>query len=403
MKRIILLLQLTIIATVLLGGCSNTATRTIPALGANTTAWEPAGSTAQPQQIALLLPLSGPNAPYANAIRNGFFTAYYHQKNETGNAPTIRVFDTAGADIKTVYQSAMAQGADFIVGPLDKADVLTLATDVQSSIPILALNTIPSSVTVKNNALYEFGLSPTDEAQQAALKAWQDQHRNVIILAPNSTWGQRLVNAFSAEWKQLGGNIIATQYYGDMASLSKNIANVLHIDAGLQDERALKNMFHENMRYIPARRQDFDSIFLVSSPTMARQIRPLLQFYFVNDIPIYATSEIYSAENNTTPDLDGIQFCDIPWTLAPTRLPSTTQTIQQRIQTLWPDTFTRYAKFYALGVDAFSLTGQLAQLQTYPQAGMPAATGTLYVTPQHYVYRQLMWAKIQNGQPQLLQ
>lgn len=402
MKRLIVVTQLLIISAILLlSGCSHTpATRQLPQFGANATAWQPTNNASRPQHIALLLPLSGKYAPYANAIRNGFFTAYYNQKNTTGYSPTITVFNTTGKNIDTVYQSAVAQGANFIVGPLDKSDVATLATGPQSAIPILALNTTPSNVTINNRNLYEFGLSPTDEAQQAAVQARQDHRRNVIILAPNSAWGHRLVNAFSAEWQRQDGNIIATQYYGNMASLSKNIADVLQVTNDYKTERTLKRMFHENMRYIPQRRQDFDSIFLVANPAMAQQIQPLLRFYFVHDIPIYSTSEVYASQDR---DLDGIQFCDIPWILAPNKMPASLQAIQQRIRTLWPNNYARYSKFYAMGVDAFNLSSQLPYMQSHPQSGMLAATGTLYLTQQHYLYRQLVWAKISDGKPQLIQ
>ena len=160
-------------------------------------------------------------------------------------------------------------------------------------------------------------------------------------------------------------------------------------------------MFRENMRFIPQRRNDFDSIFLVASPGAAQQIQPLLQFYFAGNIPIYATSQIYpSISVGGNNDLNGIIFCDMPWVLAPNQMPAYQRNIQQRIQSLWPDNYNHFAKFYAMGVDAFYLTLQLKQMQS--QMGVSGATGTLYLTPQHYVYRQLVWAQFQNGQPQLI-
>lgn len=359
----------------------------------------------QAHHIALLLPLTGPLAPYANAIRNGFFTAYYAQKNQMTSAPTMTVYDTTGKNIRDVYQSAIAQGADFIVGPLDKSDVLALADAHQSTVPILALNTTPNDIRISNDALFEFGLSPIDEAKQAAQKAFQDQHLHIIILAPNNPWGQRIANAFTNQWKKLGGNIIATQYYGDITSLSKNIQDVLQINNADQNDHELKKLFNKNMRFIPQRRQDFDSIFLVATPAIGRQIQPLLRFYFADNIPIYATSQIYTGfpDPNHDNDLNGISFCDMPWILAPSQMqPATLQSLQQHIQTLWPKNYNRLAKFYAMGVDAFTLIPTINKMQSQPQFGMPAATGTLYLTPQHIIYRQLIWAQFQNGTPQLI-
>ncbi len=401
MKKIILLLQLVTTTTVILffNGCSNSPNvRHTPAFSAvSAQTWQSAThNPSKPQRIALLLPLSGPYHDYANAIRNGFFTEYYTQKNQTGYMPTITVFDTQGKNIRDVYETAVKQGADFIVGPLDKPSVTTLATGGTTAVTTLALNATPNEVRISNTALYEFALSPTDEAQQAAIKAQQDHHHNVIVIAPQGALGQRMVNAFSSQWKQQNGNIAAITYYGNIATLSKNISSVLGVNDAYQNAHALKNTLRENFRFIPQRRQDFDSIFLVANPKMARQIMPLLQFYFAGNVATYSTSQIYNGTADA--DLDGIQFCDMPWTLNSNSFTAT----QNKIKMLWPDNYPRLSKFYAMGVDAFTLVSQFKALQSQPNTGMPAATGTLYLTPQHYIYRQLVWAKLINGTPQLI-
>lgn len=401
MKRIILFSQLIITTTVILffNGCSNTSSvRRAPSYPAgNTQTWQStANNPSKPQRIALLLPLSGPYHDYANAIRNGFFTEYYAQKNQTGYMPTITVFDTQGKNIRDVYDTAVKQGADFIVGPLDKPSVTALATGGTTTVTTLALNSTPDNIRISNNALYEFALSPTDEAQQAAIKAQQDHHHNVIVIAPQTALGQRIVNAFTSQWKQQNGNIVATTYYGNIASLSKNISSVLGINDAYQNAHALKNTLRENFRFIPQRRQDFDSIFLVANPKMARQIMPLLQFYFAGNVATYSTSQIYNGTADA--DLDGVQFCDMPWVLKSNLFTET----QNKIKMLWPDNYPRLSKFYAMGIDAFTLASQFRALQSQPNTGMPAATGTLYLTPQHYIYRQLVWAKLVNGTPELI-
>ncbi|MCX7124976.1 MAG: penicillin-binding protein activator, partial [Gammaproteobacteria bacterium] len=113
---------------------------------------------------------------------------------------------------------------------------------------------------------------------------------------------------------------------------------------------------------------------------------------------------LYSGVNNpdANQDLNGISFCEMPWILAPNQLPSTLQILQRQIQTSQPTNYIRLAKFYAMGIDSFNLATQFRAMQSNPQLGMSAATGTLYLTSQHVVYRQLTWAQFQNGQPQLI-
>lgn len=357
-----------------------------------------------PQHIALLLPLTDRYAPYANAIRNGFFTAYYDQKKKTHYAPNIEVINTSGKNIQTVVQSAIADHADMIVGPLDKSDVATLAASSTTPVPIIALNSTPDNTALSNQNLYEFSLSPTNEAQQSAQKAWQDGKRNIIILAPSSPYGERVAGAFAVQWKKLGGSIVAQQYYGGIPTLSKNIMDVLQINNADQNARKLKNLFQDDIRFVPQRRQDFDSIFLVATPVMGRQIQPLLRFYFAGDIPIYATSQIYSGTPDASRDhdLDGIIFCDMPWILSPAQLPSDSlKNAQQQIQTLWPNNAVSLAKFYAMGVDAFTLASNLNKMTSH-QMSVPGATGTLYITPNHHIDRGLRFAKFEQGEPKIL-
>src|SRR3989338_7498275 len=374
MKRFVLGLQLCLLIAVI--ALLNNCARTPSALPKQII---PTPST---QRIALLLPLTGQYEPYAKAIKNGFFTAFYQKKKEKGVEIDIFVLDTNGKNIQTVYQQAVSQGANFIVGPLDKESVAVLANSDVVKVPVLALNTTPKD-EISNSALFEFALSPTDEAKQAADKAWQDNRRNIIVIAPDDAWGKRLADAFITQWKALGGHVIGKQTYTTITELAGNMRDILGITQAYTNQHQLKNILKTNMRFIPERRQDFDGIFLVASPKMASQIQPLLKFYFAGDVPVYATSEIYTNTSQAphNKDLDGILFCDMPWTLTPNQLtPDYLNKIQTQIQTLWPKTYAEQAKFYAFGVDAFYLTTMLNQLQPDATAGLRGETGVLCVT-----------------------
>jgi len=382
LKKIILVLTSTSI--LLLAGCAS----------------EPRSSTISTNagsHVALLVPLSGPLAPYGNAIRNGFFTAYYDGKSQNSNGSTIAVIDANAQSIEAGYQQAVSQGANLVVGPLDKTQVTALA-NMHLNVPVLALNR--STNSANNDALVEFALSPTDEAEQAAVKAASDNHHAVLILAPQSPYGTRLVNAFRTQWQKTGGTVVATQYYNDISTLSKNISDVLQINQGRNDAKALQHMLHQEVRYMPQRRQDFDSIFMIATPAFAKQIQLLLHFYFVNNVPTYAMSQVYNGVPSE--DLDGIMFCDMPWLLAPNQMSASLQSLQQHIQSLWPNNYNSLAKFYAMGVDAYYLMPNLSAMSQNPNIRITGATGILSVSPQHQIVRQLMWAQIRNGVPSVM-
>ncbi|MCW8825588.1 MAG: penicillin-binding protein activator, partial [Gammaproteobacteria bacterium] len=71
-----------------------------------------------PKQIAILLPLSGSYAKAAGALRDGIVASYLADPHK--DEITLRFYDTAGNPefIETIFQKAINDGAEFIVGPL---------------------------------------------------------------------------------------------------------------------------------------------------------------------------------------------------------------------------------------------------------------------------------------------
>lgn len=359
--------------------------------------------SSMPQHIALLLPLTGPLANQAGAIRNGFFATYYQNKQQ-GVAPTITVYDTNQRDIKAVYQEAVQAGADFVVGPLTKSNVATLANSQNFTVPTLALNTLDNNDS-RINRLYQFGLSPLDEALQAAIRMARDQKNRIIIIAQTGDWSNRALQAFEKQWLSQGGVIVAKLSFSNFSDLNNGVPKLLNIDQSQQRTKLLQSTLGEKVRMVLRRRKDFDAVFVMATPTQARQVLPLLNFYYANDVPIYATSAVYSGKAGTSADYDlnGIIFNDMPWILkSDAALPAATAKIRQSIMTLWGNSYSRYARLYGLGVDAYQLIPNLSNLSSSPQNSVLGVTGQLHVLSNQHIYRELPWAKMVNGSPQLL-
>ena len=151
----------------------------------------PVAAGERPQQVALLLPLSGRAAAAGGAVRDGFLGAYY----DGGNAarPRIRVYDVAERDAPSAYLQALADGCDFVVGPLTREEVTALATVADGRATTLALNFLPDGVQVPDR-FYQFALSPEDEARLAARRVAADGRLSGVTLAPQSDWGRRVVD-----------------------------------------------------------------------------------------------------------------------------------------------------------------------------------------------------------------
>lgn len=360
-------------------------------------------SQTQIHNIALLLPLKGQYSAQANAIRNGFFAAYYNEKNLTSTPPKITVYDTSNGNVTLLYQQAVSEGADFVVGPLTKNNIATLANSQRLAVPTLALNTIPLNKRVPN--LYQFGLSPMSEAIQTAQKMWGDKKRRIAIIASEGGSAERIASTFQQAWLAEGGTITANVKFSNSGLLANQVRELLNVDATDQEAKNLQRILQEKVRTTPRHRHDIDAIFVVANPDDARQIKPLLNYYFAGNIPVYATSQIYPGfvNANRDRDLNGVIFCDIPWVLTPDNMqPSSLSSVRQRILSIWPDSFKRYPKLYAFGVDAYNVIPTLTQLASKPGMGARAATGILYLNTSQELDRKLVWSQIIDGVPRAI-
>jgi len=352
-----------------------------------------------PDKIALLLPLSGNFAAPAKAVRDGFLGAYYARNNPRYN-PQIRIYDTGG-DLVTglnAYHQAIAEGANLVVGPLNKALLEHLAQVTEFAVPTLALNYLSHTGLVSEN-LYQYGLLPEDEARQVAERAWLEGYNKALVLAPAGEWGDRMLTTFSDHWQKLDGELLETQRYdASKHDFAHPVVSLLNIDESQQRHQDLENLLGTKLKFEPRRRQDIDFIYVAAFPSQARQIRPQLKFYYAGDIPVFSTSHLYTGEPDPTldRDMDGIQFCDMPWVFNG----------QQKEALSW-HTFTDtwgagtkpYKRLYAMGIDAFNLIGRLKRLAENPEQQLAAESGRLYLDDSNRVHRQLEWARFVSGKP----
>lgn len=358
-----------------------------------------------PKKVALLIPLSGNLAAVGAAIRNGFLTAYYQTMQNSQSSIDVQIVDTNQGDITQIYQQAVAKGADFIIGPLTKDNVKILAEKGALPVPTLSLNTIDNYKKLNASNLYQFGLFSGDEADQLTAKAWKDNSGGALIISSKENWGENQANIISNNWQSLGGEISDVSLFNPKANLNKQISAAFNIDLSQQRAMNLKNILREKFKFIPRRRKDIDLIFLIAAPIQARQIKPLINFYFASNIPVYSTSAIYSGIPNSSldRDLDGIIFCDIPWILNKDKdLPSILPVLKRKIISLWSNSYKRYSRLYALGIDSFYLMLNINQLSNNPESGIAGATGEFYIDNYLHIYRKLNWAKFAKGFPKPL-
>lgn len=351
----------------------------------------------QPDKVAVLLPLSGRLAQAGTAARDGIMACHYAGINNNTAQPQWLFYDTEGNNINQLAATAIDDGAQLIIGPLNKNQVKELNSDISHQVPVLALNNLEAEDQEPQHrpGLYQFGLFAEDEAIMAADRGWLDGHKTAIIITPNSGWGKKVNAAFMQRWQELGGEVVGSSEFSANTQFSTMTGWLLHTDQSEARARQLNRLLQEELGFQARRRADVDMVFIGATPQEARQIKPALAYQYAGDIPVYATSSTFSGTTNTDldQDLNDIRVPVMPWLV-----PDATHPLKQQIATLWPQSRGQLGTLYALGADACQLYPRLQQLITLQGSQMPGLTGALNITPDGKVHRELSWQIFRNGQ-----
>ena len=352
----------------------------------------------RPEHISVLLPLSGRLERSGQAILDGFMAAYYQSLTRGYPVPVIDVMDNNRInDINAAYFEAVMNGSQWLIGPLSKDDVQQLSEQPQLPLPTLALNysdLMPDQVAASPSDLYQYGLSAEDEARQVADRAWAEGRRRALVMAPQGDWGARVYDAFREHWLALGGEIEETRFYPRSNDYNPEVREMLNIDDSASRHNSIQSLVRLPVEFEPRPRQDADWLFLLALPEQARLIKPALAFNFAYNLPVYATSQVYSGVDNPDRDrdLNGIRFCDLPWLLR-------SSDIRAEMDEDRGSQGGSYSRLHAMGVDAYRLMERIRQLQAFPESRIYGATGVLTLDDARRIHRTTECTEFSGGVP----
>jgi uncharacterized protein len=333
-----------------------------------------------PDQIALLLPLSGRSESFGVAVRDGFLAAFF--ATEVNARPHLRIYDVAAQPVASIYSQAVEDGASVIVGPLTKEDVAEVVPLAAGRIPMLALNFLGESATVGRN-IYQYALLPEDEARIVARRVAADGHLKGIAILVEGELGNRTGGAFADELSQLGGSIRETERYeSTRADFSDTIRGSLQV--------------HSVKGEPSTHRTDVDFVFIAGNASAARLIVSQLKFHYAGDIPVYSTSDSFEARQDANHDIDGLMFPDMPWMVSAD--PVIFQ-LREAVHAAWPARTQRRDRLYAFGFDAYRLAPLIAGKSAGQTTELDGMTGMLHIDSHNRIRRDLNWVQIKNGVP----
>ncbi len=347
-----------------------------------------------PQTVALILPLPDNLSGPGHRILEGFLAGYYQDKQAGEPVPTIRLYHEHSAPSQTLVQLAIDEGAELIIGPLDRHNVAELESLGRLPFPILALNRTPRDQGY-HPQIIQLALAPEDEARQVARLARQSGHQVAALMVPEGNWGDRVAQALTEAWLELEGRLVQRQTLptrDDGRQFLAQVQTVLDIAQSQQRASNIQAVLGRSVESEPRPRTDLDVIFLATNPEQTRQIVSLLNFQLADDIQLMALSAaVASSHSERDQALSGLWVVETPWRLNPHPLHSSLQATQEA------DAPERFDRLHALGLDAWHLVAQMPYIQQQHWVRFHGQTGVLQLNEQQQLVRELSAAEFRSG------
>lgn len=310
-----------------------------------------------PVKLAVLLPLSGQLATAAAPVRDGLLAGYF---GEARAKPEVQFYDTAPG-VAAAYERAVAEGNDFVVGPLGRDEVNTIFARATLPVPLLALNRGDTPPPAGNAS---FSLSPEDEGVAAAEWLLGRKATRVLVVGGEDDSQRRAVAALRERLGERGATVT------DVAP------------SGTAD-------------FAPFAQKGVDAVFLAVRGNTARGVMPKLALAGLAGKPMAATSQLLAGTGKPAEDaaLDGIAFPSEPWTTHGTRGLPAAATAAQAL----PNARGAAARLFAFGYDAWQLVAFLERLALSADGRIEGATGTLRIDGFGNVQRTPAWSTFRGG------
>ena len=337
-----------------------------------------------PERVAVLLPLSGPLANAGERVRDGFLAGYYGAGPPT---QSIVFYDTGAAPVDTLYEEALADGADAIVGPLSKENVARM-WDLDPILPTVTLNTIETRA-VEGGAprLVQFALAVEDEGRALARRLGVDGRRRILVFRARADWSERAALALERNLPD-GVELVETGVFPDVKEVTSVVGEALAIEESQARQTALARLFPGvEVAFTARRRADVHAVVALLDGAHADSLAAALRFHYAAGLPVYGSSQ---ALRDGARGLEGMRVCDMPWRLYPSAL-------KAALQDPFPAMVDTAESLFAFGVDAFRIVNRLSWLADSPEHRIMGASGMLGLDPDGSVRREPAWAVVRDG------
>lgn len=232
-------------------------------------------------RIALLVPLSGPNAAVGQSIANAAALAL---ADTGGKGLRITNYDT-GAGAEAAAQRALADGNQLFLGPLLADDVRAVAVPAAAaSVPVIGFS---NDAAVANDDVWLLGFSPAQSIDRVVRYARSRGLTRFAGLIPQGVYGRQASGTLIRAAEAAGGSVVAMQSYDrSPKSLSAAVAALA--------------------------KQRYDAVLIADSGRIAVATAPLIRKHGGAAARLLGT-ELWNAEPglNAAPAMSGAWFASV--------------------------------------------------------------------------------------------
>jgi branched-chain amino acid transport system substrate-binding protein len=200
-------------------------------------------------KVALLVPLSGDSVAVGNAMMDAALMAlndsYLTVPSGQIRSQVILIpKDTGASTVETelAAQTAIEQGAQFIIGPLFSQSVRGVAGRAQPhNVNVLSFS---NNKAVAGNGAYVFGFLPEQQVERIAEYAYLNRLERIAVLAPNDVFGQKVRELLAQNYAKKGGTVAPTELYAPSpVNIEAAVSRLVNAYNNTPEERRFQAIF----------------------------------------------------------------------------------------------------------------------------------------------------------------
>ena len=350
--------------------------RAHPLLNARLTDYEFLTEAALPDdfKVTVLLPLSGDWANAGRAIRDGILFEYQERQTTVGVALTV--IDSESLTPEQLIATGQSTDTEFVIGPLQK-DKIAILLESQPRMPVLLLNRIQTNALPLKSPTYSLSLAVEDDAESTINQiAREVDQARVVVFHSDSPLGVRSAQAIRQQLTVVGGSH-AGQFILDDKKPETAITQAFGVTDSENRRRELSKTLALRLEHTPRIRQDMSAVVVHTDPKKAQRIRPLLDFYYLDQTPVYLIGAYRDDLPDIVEDLKNTRVMVTPWDLGtPAKQALASRPLARGV----------FGSLVGVGIDAMSMA---VQLGFGGSTSIQGETGFLTLSADSMIHRQL--------------